>query len=77
MREPRLNGDITLSAWKYHVCDNNVYFVFSSLSSFSFLLNHRLCNAADIGDSNILSTQQQSTKHHCSLYKSMVHLYLA
>lgn len=60
MRQPRLNGNITLSACKYHVCGNNIYFAFSSVSSFSFLLNHssrRLCNATDIGDSNILSTR--------------------
>lgn len=79
MRQPRLNRNTTLTACKYHVCDNNIYFVFSSVSSFSFLLNHssgRLCNATDIGDSNILSTQQ-SAEHHCSLYKSMAHLYLA
>lgn len=79
MRQPRLNGNTTLSAYKYHVCNNNIYFVFSSVSLFSLLLNHssrQLCNTTDIGDSNILSTQQ-SAEHLCSLYKSLVHLYLA
>ena len=74
MKLPRL-----LSTYKYHVCDNNFYFVFFSVSSFSFLFNHHsriLCNATDIGDSNLLSTNK-SMEHHCSLYNSMVHLYLA
>lgn len=33
IRQPGLNGNTTLSACKYNVYDNNIYFVLSSVSS--------------------------------------------